>query len=590
MFNSLDDARSLQSNANTGKRIVHFDVYVDHASDENRRMINRLRDALRECVGKNFRVDMIPVHDNRELVEADRVIVTPTFIRRFPAPERRAIGTGDPWRAILPTIPDDTPEPVDPTDENCEVAVIASDRYVESLIDGILLLNSDGVIEDANPIAEKLFQQSRDEMIGEHFFFPTPTDSPPPTRVRVLASPDSIAEVKLLRTKRDDQYAWIVLLRDVTAFSLAEEKALADVERRDNFLAALSHELRNPLAAMTNAVQLMEKWESPEPNYEAVRGVISRQCKQMSRIIDDLLQFSQSWRSEVQITSEPVSVRAMLNDVAQATRSYAEHKGVRLKIAPVNESLFVSADADRLHQSTVNLCRNAVRYTPEGGNVTLQAESKGRRVLISVVDDGIGIAQDKLEEIFEPFFQVEPRSGKGMGLGLALVKRFVELMGGSVVAESEGPGKGSKFSINLAKVAGQVIPDDSKQNGVEPTKHRIVLIDDSPDIIQMLKSLLEIEGHEVVTAADGESGVALISSIKPDLALVDIGLPDIDGFEVAMRVKSSEARNTRLVAVSGYGQEDDLRRCKSVGFADHVLKPITLQKLRDVIEKSPVQS
>lgn len=588
MFNSLNDSPSIGQSRGASQRIVHFDVFVDRVSVENRLMVNRLIDALRTCVGDHFRVETIPIDENRELVEQSRIIVTPTFIRRFPGPERRAIGSGDPWEALLPTVPNDVLE--DETEDREEVAVISADRYVESLIDGVLLLNEDGVIEDANEVSERLFNRPRKDLIGEHFFFPKPSNDPQAvSRVRVLASPDSVAEVKLLRTKRGDSHAWIVLLRDVTAFSEAEAKAVADVARRDAFLASLSHELRNPLAAMTNAVQLMQRWDSSEPNVDAVRGVISRQCQQMSRIIDDLLQFSHSWRGEVRIASEPIAVAEVISDVVNASQPHADAKGVELRLSSVDDSLFVSADSERLHQSIANITLNAIRYTPPGGSVTCRAVKKNKRILITVADTGIGIESDQLDAVFEPFFQVEPRSGQGMGIGLALVKRFVELMGGIVSVQSEGAGKGATFTIDLPQVHHLRNRQSDSTSTQKTQAHRIVLIDDSPDIINMLSALLEIEGHTVAAASNGIDGVALISDTQPDLALIDIGLPDIDGFEVARRVAALETVNsTRLVAVSGYGQEDDLKRCKAVGFDDHVLKPITLPKLREVIDETPI--
>lgn len=357
----------------------------------------------------------------------------------------------------------------------------------------------------------------------------------------------------------------------------AEAKLAESVIRRDEFLAMLSHELRNPLAAVVTAAQLLKSGAEPGRLIE----VIDRQTHQMARLLDDLLEASRVTQNKVTIRTQPIDLSIVVDDAATAVRATMAASQLQFTVA-VTRPLAVEGDADRLLQVCTNLLINAIKYTPRGGRVSLEATREGDDAVIRVSDDGAGISGDMLSAVFELFVQSSrtiDRAQGGIGVGLTLARTWVDMHGGSVQAASEGEGKGSAFTVRIplttSAIADVVRPGNTVVSGV-----RVALIEDNEDTREMMATLLTRNRFDVRTAADGLAGVALIDEFAPQVALVDIGLPGIDGYEVARRVRTiSKNQQVILIALTGYGQRTDRASAISAGFDAHLVKPIRLDQL-----------
>jgi len=363
------------------------------------------------------------------------------------------------------------------------------------------------------------------------------------------------------------------------------------VRERDRFLAMLSHELRNPLAAILTANELMEQRDPRAFVHE--RAVVNRQARGLSRLVDDLLDLSRLTLGKIAIAAAPVDVAELVGRCVEAQRPAAERSGIALEAdssAPGGETL---GDPVRLEQVVNNLLTNALKYTPRGGRVEVRVSTVGGDVEIEVADTGVGIDAKVLPRIFEPFTQADDtidRSQGGLGIGLTLVRHLVELHGGTVLAESAGRGTGSRFVVRLPLATSRTAaaaPARAPGPGRAPVRRRILVIEDNSDLRDGLKRLLEQVGHEVLASPDGEDGVVKALARHPDVVLVDIGLPKLDGYEVAARLRPALAPDVLLIAVSGYGSQQDRRRAFDAGFDVHLTKPITLQALQDVLGRSP---
>jgi PAS domain S-box-containing protein len=371
-----------------------------------------------------------------------------------------------------------------------------------------------------------------------------------------------------------------------------EAEALAESLRaanraKDEFLAMLGHELRNPLGTLTNAVAVLERLSGDETMRHVV-AIIGRQTGHLTRLVDDLLDVARVTSGKIELQRRPVELRALagrcLDALAQAGRT--ERHTVVLEGEPVH----VDGDAARLEQVLNNLVDNALKYTPGSGRVTVTTERAGETAVLRVRDTGQGIRTDLLAHVFDLFVQ-EPqsldRSRGGLGLGLALVKRLVELHGGSVAVWSAGPGQGTEFTVKLPAVAAPAAQTSVMRAGSPPATargRRVLVVEDSPDARQSLRLLLELAGHEVETSEDGPSGLAKLRDFRPDVALIDLGLPGLDGYAVARAVRQwPETRAIRLVAVTGYGQAEDRRRALAAGFDLHVTKPVDASMLDEML-------
>jgi signal transduction histidine kinase/ActR/RegA family two-component response regulator len=359
------------------------------------------------------------------------------------------------------------------------------------------------------------------------------------------------------------------------------------VRERDRFLAMLSHELRNPLAAIQTAIELMERKDAQTLTRE--REVVSRQIRVLSRLVDDLLDLSRLTLGKIVIAQVAVDATELVERCVQAHRPLAENHGIELSLRADGPRFTTRGDSVRLEQVLNNLLANALKYTPRGGHVAIRVSVAGGMGEIRIQDDGIGIDSRVLPRIFDPFTQDDDtidRSKGGLGIGLTLVRHLVQLHGGTVSAESAGRGAGSTFVLRLP-VAKARVTSSAPALALGPAHpRRILVIEDNPDLRDGMKGLLEQVGHEVLVSSDGEDGVAKALARRPDVILVDIGLPKLDGYKVAERLRHSLSNEVMLVAVSGYGSQQDRLKAFAAGFDFHLTKPITLKTVLDVVERS----
>lgn len=378
----------------------------------------------------------------------------------------------------------------------------------------------------------------------------------------------------------------IGIYRDVTEQRRNQEKIYEAVARRDQFLAMLSHELRNPLGAIVTATTLLKG----DPSHERVvrlLDVLSRQSQQMSRLLDDLLEVSRVTQDKIELRKRVIDLRPLIEDAAEAAREQLQARRIELTLEIEQSPLLVDGDPARLQQIHANLLNNAAKYTPPGGHVWVNARQEGDSAVVRVRDDGAGIPPQLLEEVFELFVQSNrtlDRADGGLGVGLTLVRGLVERHGGSVTAHSDGEGRGSEFVVMLPlspQTPASVAPREVSQ--MLDTMHhplRIVIVEDNEDSRMMMCELLEVSGFECQTAADGARGLELILETRPDVALIDIGLPELDGLEVARRLRQEpRAGSTHLIALTGYGQREDRQAVSDAGFDAHMIKPVDFDKL-----------
>jgi len=372
-----------------------------------------------------------------------------------------------------------------------------------------------------------------------------------------------------------------------------EEAPLDEAPRdgRDLFLATLSHELRNPLAAILGAAQLMGQCGLENQMAEQARDVIERQSRQMVRMLDDLLNVLRVSRGRIELQKELLELGGVLREAVHSVRGPFGDRQQRLLLSLPGAPIYIEADATRLHQILVSLLSNATKYTQHSGSIRVWIEQVEREAVIHVADNGIGIQADMLEAIFEPFFQGSPTQGEcdehGLGMGLALVRDLLKLHAGRIEAFSQGPGQGSEFVVHLPTSDQRPPRREADPSDCEVTMLRIVLVEDNADARDMLCALLELDGHQVETAIDGVEGAALIQAIRPDVALIDIGLPKLDGYQVAQAIRGNEqCRGVYLVALTGYGQPQDQQQALAAGFDAHQVKPVDFDKLRRLLAES----
>jgi len=381
----------------------------------------------------------------------------------------------------------------------------------------------------------------------------------------------------------------IGIFRSVTEQRRAEERTKDAVRRRDEFLAMLSHELRNPLGAIVSATALLKEASAQPQQQTKVLQIVERQAQQMARLLDDLLEASRITQDKIELRRSVLDLRTVVKDAADAVRSLMDSRGVEFTVKLDPNPLYVDGDSARLQQINVNLLSNAAKYTPRGGHVILRAERQGDEATISVVDDGLGIPKEMLESAFDLFVQSRrtlDRAEGGLGLGLTLVRGLVAKHGGRVRARSEGEGKGSEFSVHLPLVA--PAPDQEhahRPGGIElPRGARVVVVEDNADSREVLCALLTRAGFECKSSDNGCDGLVLIDDFTPVAAIVDIGLPEIDGLELARRIrKNPKHADIYLIALTGYGQRGDRQTALEAGFDEHLVKPVDFSALQSLL-------
>jgi PAS domain S-box-containing protein len=399
--------------------------------------------------------------------------------------------------------------------------------------------------------------------------------------------------VRAAPIRRDDDTieAAVAAAVDVTA----EKAALASADQanraKDEFLAMLGHELRNPLAPIVTALHLMRLRDSAPLEHE--RAVLERQVSHLTRLVDDLLDVSRAVRGELHLERAPVEVAAIVADAIEMAGPLVEERKHRVTVTVPRTGLVVDADPDRLAQVVTNLLTNAAKYTPPGGHITVRGRDDAAQVVLEVADDGAGIAPDLLPRVFEAFAQGRQgldRKEGGLGLGLAIARQLVQAHGGTIEARNAGSGRGTTIVVRLPRA---VAPPRTKRCAHEavPTEsrgmpRRVLVVDDNPDAAELLQRALSEVGHEVRTAADGPSALQLVATFAPDIAFLDIGLPVMDGYELALHLRGlPHLAVTPLVAVTGYAQDDDRQRALANGFAEHLTKPLEPGRVLACIER-----
>jgi CheY-like chemotaxis protein len=378
--------------------------------------------------------------------------------------------------------------------------------------------------------------------------------------------------------------------RDVTLQKRVQRELMEADTRKTEFLALLAHELRNPLGPIRHAVKILRA-RAPSPDeLQWATSIIDRQTEHMTRLVEDLLDVSRITRGTIELRRERVDLATIVKAAVEASSALLERNRHQLKVTTPAQPVYVEGDLTRLTQVVANLLDNAAKYTDPGGKVWLSAEREGDSAVIRVKDSGIGIPAEVLPRIFDMFTQAGlplERSQGGLGVGLALVERLVLLHGGTVSAYSAGAGQGSQFTIRLPLAQAQKVPAIERREPVLPPsakRCRVLVVDDNVDSVESLAMLLRMMGHEVETASDGASGLEKAAAFKPDVAILDIGLPKVNGYELARQIREQQwSKNVTLVALTGWGQEQHRRRSEESGFNHHLTKPVEFDVLQEIL-------
>jgi PAS domain S-box-containing protein len=406
----------------------------------------------------------------------------------------------------------------------------------------------------------------------------------------VLVLRDAAPRIEAERVRREAEEAARQRI-DEELRRRADEIAAAD-RRKDQFLAMLAHELRNPLAPIRNAVELMRQVETLDPSFQPNREMVERQVKNLARLVDDLLDVSRITQGSIRLRKEPVELQTILERAVDGTRPLIESRGHQLILELPREPIRLDADPTRLEQVVTNLLNNAAKYTMPGGHIWLSAELDGKEAVVRVRDTGIGVPPDVLGRVFEPFVQTDgslARSEGGLGIGLTLVRSLVEMHGGRVEAHSPGLGQGSEFTIRLpARVAqpAELPAPPVSETAVRPLARplRVLVVEDNVDAAESLATLLRVWGHDVQVVHDGLQALDAARGRRPEVVLLDIGLPGLDGYQVARRLRDDLGLDSALlVAMTGYGQPEDRRRSREAGIHHHFVKPVEPFVLRNLL-------
>ena len=379
------------------------------------------------------------------------------------------------------------------------------------------------------------------------------------------------------------------MFADQAAVAMANAQLYHDAQRasraKDEFLAMLGHELRNPLGAISTAVSLLGVAGGREATADRARAVIDRQTRHLSRLVDDLLDVSRATTGKAVLVREPLDFGELVTTVMNTWRSSGRFE--RHHVIVEVESVWVHADEARMEQIVSNLAGNALKYTPAGGRVTIRVTADDTTAILEVSDTGVGMPPELVGKAFDLFVQSErtlDRAQGGLGIGLTMVRALVEMHGGTVEARSEGLGQGSSLRVRLPRVGPGAAPRLAARTPETPAQpHRVLIVEDNDDAREMLRVQLSRDGHEVFEAADGQAGVDMATTVRPDVALIDLGLPNLDGYEVARRIRAAaNGRSMLLVAVTGYGQAEDRRLARDAGFDAHLTKPVLPERLAQV--------
>ena len=482
---------------------------------------------------------------------------------------------------------------------------------VESSQDIIISKSLAGIIQSWNLEAEHVFGYTAEEAIGQHITLIIPPDRADEEHsiMERLRRGERVEHFETVRQARGGRLVDLSVAispvrnadgevigaskvaRDITERKKIEE-ALRNADRRkDEFLAVLAHELRNPLAPLANGLQVIRMAKDDAPAVANARSMMERQLAHLVRLVDDLLDVSRISRNRMELRRSRILLSDVVNSAVETARPLIEGAGHTLTVSLPPEAIHVDGDLTRLSQVFSNLLSNSAKYTNAGGHISIEAVRQADQVKVSVHDTGIGISAEHLPSVFEMFSQVDPRlerSMSGLGIGLALVDGLVKMHGGTVRAESPGPGRGSTFTVTLPAIerfapvnAPEIDPSSSAHE-----RRRILVVDDNLDSATSMAMMLQLLGNEVRAAHDGLQAVEQVESYRPDVVLMDVGMPRLNGYEATRRIRALPAgRDVIIVALTGWGQEDDKARSHEAGCDGHLTKPVNLPDLEELLER-----
>ena len=495
-----------------------------------------------------------------------------------------------------------------------EEALRQSEERFRLLIEGvtdyaIFMLDSEGIVTSWNTGAQRIKGYARDEIIGKHIsrFFPQEDiDAGKPWEELATARRDGRAEAEGWRVKKSGERFWaravVSALHDAAGHlrgfakvtqDLTDRQHLRDLEKAtqhvNEFIATLAHELRNPLAPIRAAVQVMAKSPPGDPAVETMRQTIDRQSAQLARIVNDMIDISRITRGAIAIERDRIDLREVAHRAVEAAAPLIETARHQIEVQVPNEPAWVDGDLYRLTQLATNLLNNAARYTSEGGRIWLSLATEDRTALMKVRDSGRGIEPELMGRVFDMFVQGRSpnKTGGGLGIGLALSRKIAQLHGGSLDGRSEGAGKGSEFMLRLPLAAEQRAAERPAAPAPEHARgaaRRVMVVDDNRDAARTLEMLLRSLGHDTRVVYNGNDALRLAPGFRPDVVLLDIGMPDLDGYEVARRLRAmGDVGNARIIAITGWGQEADRLRSSEAGFDLHLVKPVDPTELVKIL-------
>jgi PAS domain S-box-containing protein len=483
---------------------------------------------------------------------------------------------------------------------------------VESSQDVIISKSLDGTIQSWNREAERVFGYSAEEAIGRRIGLIIPPDREDEERgiMERLKRGERVDHFETLRLAKDGRLVDLSVAispirnssgqvvgaskvaRDITERKRIEESLRSAERRKDEFLAILAHELRNPLAPLTNGLQVIRMAGSEPAVVARARAMMERQLAHLVRLVDDLLDVSRISRNRMELRRSRVLLVDVVNSAIETARPLIEAAGHTLTVSLPQEAIHIDGDLTRLSQVFSNLLANSAKYTNPGGRITLEAAHLTNQVAVSVRDTGIGLAAEHLDAVFSMFSQVDPRperSRGGLGIGLALVDGLVKMHGGTVRAASPGPGRGSTFTVTLPVIEPSVsanVAEPSGESAFARGKRRLLVVDDNLDSAKSMAMMLELLGNEVRTAHDGLQAVEAVERHRPDVVLMDVGMPLLDGYEATRRIRAqASGQEVIVIALTGWGQAQDKSRAHEAGCDGHLTKPVSLPELEQLLEE-----
>jgi PAS domain S-box-containing protein len=478
---------------------------------------------------------------------------------------------------------------------------------VENSEDAIIGKSLEGTITSWNAGAERLYGYSAQEVLGQSSAFLTPDDrvGEQTAILMRLKNKNATESLETVRRAKDGRLIDVsmsmapirdaegnvigssTIARDISMLKRAEERLRQADRNKNDFLAVLAHELRNPLAPLLNALLILKRPDADHATLAEARDLAERQVHHLARLVDDLLDVSRITHGKIELRKERVELQAAVARAVETALPAIEGQGHELNVALPKEPVWLQADVVRIAQVLANLLNNSAKYTPPGGKIALEVEVRGNLALVRVRDNGIGIPEAALPRVFDMFAQAAPvdsRSPMSLGVGLRLVKSLVELHGGSVLASSPGLGKGSEFVVRLPTAAPPGPVAQSREAPSPTTPRRVLVVDDNADAASSLAVLLKLEGHDARVAHSGPSALEAVEQSLPDVVFLDIGMPGMDGYEVARRLRTQRgAAGLKIIALTGWGQEHDRQRAQAAGFDHHLTKPVAADVLHALL-------